>query len=255
MQLTILRFNADELHPDLETVLQLFLNALRQLPFIIWPQKSARLAEASAKNWVALSRQCGLQTPINEYIAQLLDAQEFAREKPALLEDGSFLDNRKTDFVKKVGELVALIEVQFGNSARIDSDLMKLANAFLWGASHLGIIACPVAATSAAITGGGITFESLVARVNSLHPKLRPGPLVLVGMSHEGTPQLDLSRSKIQDPRLLSGNSGPKVSAYVVRQLIEGVPPEEIALPVQDILLHEVRPALVRLDDRQTSLF
>lgn len=249
------RFNADNLPPKLEAVYRAVLAALHDLPFCYYPSKSGRLAEAAASKIAALARQCGLQSVMNEYFGQQADELSFTREAPVHFADGLPPDNRKIDFARWVDGLRICMEMEFGNLARLDSDISKLSNAFLRGACHLGIIICPVAATSSAITGGGATFESLVARVKGLHPSLVPGPLILIGLSHEGAELVDLSTSKIGNPDLLSGNNGREVCAYVVKRLRRGDSPEDIELPDTMLTLHDNRPALVRHEELQASLF
>lgn len=109
-------------------------------------------------------------------------------------------------------------------------------------------------ATSAMITGGGTTYEGLVSRVRARLPSLMQGGLILIGLSHIGAECIDLSKSQIPDPDLLSGNSGPDVSAFVVKALREGIPPAEITLPDRLKAAHENRPALIRTAEAQLSL-
>lgn len=191
---------------------------------------------------------------MNEYIKQELMLRGFLCEVPVNYKNGIPADNRRMDFARKVGNRYVYLEVQFGNIARLDSDLLKQADAFAHGHSHLGIIVCPMYSTATMITGGCAYYEALVTRANAIHPSILQAPLTLVGLSHEGAKLVDLSQTQIPSPDLLSGNSGPAVSAFVVDALRKGVPLKDIVLPDHLRPLYEHRPAPVRLEEPQLSL-
>jgi hypothetical protein len=224
-------FNWPEaLTPSLQAGIDHVLLAARQLPFYYWPEKSKKAHDEGNRNAKKLKRQCGLQSLWNVWLDQELRACGFLPEvqvRPEDVEDSQRLDHA---FAVEHGQLLC-VESEFGNSAHIDSNTLKFADAFRWGRAAACIMICPTARTAAITTGGSITFEQAVGRLQRLHPETVPGPVAIVGVDHQDANQVNLRDSLIQDPDLLSGNGDKRVLWHVVSELRAGVDLATVGLP------------------------
>lgn len=221
------------------------------MPYLYWPEKSDKLQgdeKLSAQKERQLRQQESLQSLYNMWLRLELEALGFEAECP--VRDTRFSsDSQRVDFAKLLSDGRRLfIEVEFGYTASIERNLLKLADAYHHGRSALGVMICPSAALAKATASGVATFETARERLLAFHSDTLPVPLLMLGLDHTDELRIDLSQSKLPDPSCLSGNNSKAVLAHVAQQLRAGVAVEEIALPGA----FEHRAAQLRLKARST---
>lgn len=106
----------------------------------------------------------------------------------------------KADFLKEVqvtGEpqshATVQVEVQFGNNARLHSDLMKFQVAFELGRSDVGVLVLPVEALAKRIDSGVVSFEA-AKRNLEIARNVVDGPIIVVGLGEDGRKKIDLAK-------------------------------------------------------------
>lgn len=244
--------------PQVHSALEDLRGALEALPYLFWPDKSAKLqTEAlSANKEKQLRQQESLQSLYNTWLKQELVERGFEAE--CLVRDvRQSSDRQKTDFAKRVenGRRI-FVEVEFGYTASIERNLFKLADAYHHGRSALGVMICPVNALAKATASGVATFETAVERLRAFHPNTLPVPLLVIGLDHRGEQRIDMSKSQLPGPLSLSGNNSKEVLWHVASELRAGVCVDTIGLPSALARRQAVQALKLRstVDDLQTAL-
>lgn len=214
-------------------MVKLMLARLQAQPIHQWPEKSKKAHEVGYKNATKLKAFCVLQSVQNVHIAQDFLEDGFTAEVAY-----SPVANRLFDFVFKLEaeETHLVVECEFGNHARADSDYLKFGNAFHKGFSSCGVLICPMASLSRITTGGGVTYEQAVANLKDMHPEFFKSPVIVIGLHAAGAQIVDWKTSKIPHPELLSGNSDKALIRYAVAELRAGVVVDQISVPPKAIL-------------------
>lgn len=224
----------DETSPKVRAALWELRAVLTGLPYLYWPQKSEKLASAdsmSAQKEKQLKGQESLQSLYNTWLRQELQGRGFEAECP-VRDTRISSDGQRVDFARLVEDNLRLMaEVEFGYTASIDRNLLKLADAYYHERCALGVLICPVASLAKVTASGVATFETARDRLTSMHPKTLPVPLVVIGLDHEGTERIDLSKSRLPDAGCLSGNNSKEVLWHVASELRAGVCVDTIELP------------------------
>lgn len=140
-------------------------------------------------------------------------------------------NTKSVDFAIKIGDRMCLIEVEFGNSSRLDSDFLKLLDAHNWGHLEFGIIILANKAMTNEMTGGAADYEQALSHLAGGNAKTYQQSLMIVGLDKTSANVVDMSKSKILNPQLLSGNSKQYVLDYVIAQYRAGVPVEYLDIP------------------------
>ena len=206
--------------PKTRLLLAQLIDVAKRAPVYIWPGKS----DKDKKHMV-------LQSAINMWFELELDTLGWNKETSIISDDHS-TQSYRVDFSQFIdGEGHVMVEVEFGNSARLDSDLRKFLDAFHRGRLTLGILILPRNRLANLTTKGSVGFEKAVADVRRCHPKTVPFSLCIIGLDHEGADIIDLSQAlDIPGPGYLSKttiNSAKKLR-HVIAQHRSGIPAKEI---------------------------
>lgn len=205
-------------------------DAAARAPVYIWPGKSTRSE--------AVKNHCVLQSAINIWFELELCSLGWNNET-AVTQERTACSTYRVDFSREITDLQArpqdnhcMAEVEFGNSARLDSNLRKLLDSHNWGRLHMGAILLPRTKMAKITTGGSVSFESAISDVNRCHPNTVPYPLCLIGLDHQNAELVDLSVAlDIPDAGHLSGNSDKDVIRHIITQHRAGVPIKDIRRP------------------------
>lgn len=206
--------------PALEAALVALKEVVSRMPLFIFPGKSKK----KPKLYV-------LQSVLNAWLEAEFRSRGWHAESRVQSDDTGGKTGYRVDFSLFVEGKYIMVEVEFGNRARIDSDLRKLLDAHHWGRLHLGVIITSKTAMAKVTTGGAATFEQVVKDVSSCHANTVPHPLYVIGLDHREALIVDMSKSKIRDPELLSGNGDKRILHHVVAEHRRGVLVEDLALP------------------------
>lgn len=215
------------------SVVKLMLARLQAQPVHQWPEKSKKAQEPGYKNASKLKSFCVLQSVQNVHIAQDFLEDGFSAEVAY-----SPVANRLFDFVFKLQDEAThlVVECEFGNQARADSDYLKFGNAFHKGFSTCGVLICPMASLGRITTGGGVTYEQAVASLKDMHPEFFRSPVIVIGLHAAGAEVVNWKTSKIPHAEMLSGNSDKALIRYAVGELRAGTAVADIAVPAKAIL-------------------
>jgi len=244
---TVYKHNWDKFddNPVTAELLSTVISACEKIPFFIWPNKTNKSAKSKDH--------CFLQSVVNAWMeAELVGA---GWDAEVAFKTGR---NVRTDFGAPVTrDKKCLVEVEFGNQARIDSDLRKLLDAYHWGMLQFGIVILPRSQLAAITTGGCATYEQAVADVSSCHPKTVPFPVCIIGLDQRNCPAVDLSQSKLTNPDTLSGNSNKVVLHHIVSEYRAGVCLSEIAMPtgLEELEIIQKRSLRCNESPHQCALF
>lgn len=248
----------DETSPKVREGLWQLRSVIQGLPYLFWPQKSEKLLadkELSTRKEKQLSKLEALQSLYNTWLRQEL--QELGFEAECLVREAD-KDTQKSDFAKRVEDGRRLfIEVEFGYTASIERNLIKLADAYHYKRSALGVMVLPVTAMAKNIASGVATFEATRAKLKNLHPLTMPVPLLLLGLDPLDAARYDLSQSQLPGPACLSGNNCKEVLWHVASELRSGVCIQDIALPdaLQTRVAQRQLKARTAVVDRQAALW
>lgn len=209
--------------PALEAALAALREVVAGMPLFIFPNKTNKSEKVKGH--------AVLQSVLNAWLEAEFRARGWCPEFPVQGYERGGSTGYRVDFALPVEGKYIMVEVEFGNRARIDSDLRKLLDAHHWGRLHFGVIITPQTAMANITTGGSATFEQVVNDVSSCHPDTVPHPLYVMGLDHRGAELVDMSTSQIRDPELLSGNGDKRILHHVVAEYRRGVPVAELALP------------------------
>lgn len=243
------------LSEQVEDNLLLIQAVLARMPLHYWPEKSSKTKDPTQKNLGKLKQLCVLQSMHNEWIRQELRDLAF-REEVGVRPHST--NGQRLDFATILDSGRHLVgETEFGNHARLDCDLLKISDAYRWGLSECGVLICPTAALSRITTGGGITYESAVARVRELHPDSLAGPLVIIGIQKQATVLVDWSTSCLPDADALSANTDDKtVICHAISELRAGVAVFDIGMPGHEARKREaIRSSRPLAQLQQEALF
>ncbi|MDO8414798.1 MAG: hypothetical protein Q7S87_01155 [Agitococcus sp.] len=199
-------------------------------PVYIWPGKSKRSDK--------VKDHCVLQSAINIWFELELLSLGWSSET-AVTKDRNEWSTYRVDFSREITDSQptnldnhCMAEVEFGNSARLDSNLRKLLDSYNWGRLHVGAILLPRTRMAKVTTGGSVSFESAISDVTRCHPKTVPFPLCLIGLDHHNSELVDLSTAlDIPNSGYLSGNNDKSVIRHLITQHRAGVPVTDICLP------------------------
>lgn len=224
----------DDPAPRVRDALWDLRRTLQDLPYLFWPEKSDKLQSdipMSAQKEKQLRGQESLQSLYNIWLRQALQEQGFEAECP-VRDARTSCDNQKSDFAKRVeDEKRIFIEVEFGYTASIERNLLKLTDAYHHGRSALGVMVCPMASLAKVTASGVATFETARERLQSFHANTLPVPLLVLGLDHSNAPRINLSKSRLPGADCLSGNNSKQVLWHVASELRAGVCVEDIGLP------------------------
>lgn len=248
----------DETSPMVREGLWQLRQVLQGLPYLFWPQKAEKVlegAEMSSNKEKQLSKLEGLQSLYNAWLKQ--DLQEKGFEAECLVREAD-KDTQKVDFARRVEDGKRLfIEVEFGNTASMDRNLLKLIDAYHYERSALGVMVLPVSSMGKSIASGVASFEATRARLKNLHPRTAPVPLLLLGLDPREAERYDLSQSQLPSPSCLSGNNNKALLWHVASELRAGVCIQDIALPdaLRTKVMKRKVQARTKVVDRQPSLW
>lgn len=250
----------DETAPQVRAALWELRAALSALPYFYWPEKSSKLNSTegmSAQKEKQLRSQESLQSLNNIWLRQELQERGFEAECP-VRDSRTTSDNQRVDFARLVeDDKRVMVEVEFGYTASIERNLLKLTDAYFHDRCALGILICPVASLAKATASGVANFETARERLQSMHPKTMPVPLVVIGLDHQDAERIDLSKSLLPDASCLSGNNSKEVLWHVASELRAGVCVDTIGLPgalERRVARREVKARSVQAD-KQARLF
>lgn len=207
------------------------LAVAESMPFPIWPEKSPKANDKTItcpRKLKELRGYCGLQSVMNTYFEQELMHDGFKMQVDP--RPGS---NQKMDFLRpnEHGEQPTGYEMEFGYTARIESNLMKFADSYLKGRIGSGVLVVPTSSVARQLASGVATFENAVELLKFWSPELVRCPVIVVGLDDEDTEVVDFSESCIPTAQHLSGNSNKRVIWHAVECLRKGLPMSEIGLP------------------------
>jgi hypothetical protein len=209
--------------PALEAALVALKDVVSRMPLFIFPNKTNKSEKVKGH--------AVLQSVLNAWLEAEFSSRGWHAEFPVQGHESGGSTGYRVDFALLVEGKYIMVEVEFGNRARIDSDLRKLLDAHHWERLHFGVIITPKNTMANITTGGSATFEQVVNDVSSCHPNTVPHPLYVMGLDHREAVIVDMSKSKIRDPELLSGNGDKRILHHVVAEHRRGVPVEDLALP------------------------
>lgn len=192
--------------------------------------------KSDAKDKVA-SRQVILQPLLNSVIELKLMSQGWLAQP----EVKARLDATKTryfaDFYKEgrtesvvslMGDAAAalqvLMEVQFANSARTDSDLKKFLIGFSQGRCDVGVLVVPEKAMACCMSSNVANYEYVVDGLKELGPLMVPVPMFVIGLTEEDAQRIDLSQSKFTHPKQITGARSKKDRVGAAWCLVNDLP-------------------------------
>jgi hypothetical protein len=183
------------------------------LPVPIFPGKS------KAKNPAARSQNI-VQSLLNTIIELKLCDIGWLEQPPVQANQGAYKTRYYADFYKRgrtpslipyVGReqsgIRALVEVQFANYARPDSDLKKFNIAFAQGRCDVGVLVVPMKTMADHMSTNVANFEYVVDGLMELGPVMSPVPVLVIGLSEEGAPVVDLSQTRFCSVKELTGEA------------------------------------------------
>lgn len=214
-------------------LLQELDTALSALPVPIYPGKS----EAKQRS----EKQVIVQTVLNTLIElQLVDLGWLAQPQ-VMATAGAGKTRYYADFYKadhaeslepyvgrKGSQIQALVEVQFANTARADSDLKKFSIGFSQGRCDVGILVVPLKCMANRMSSNVANFEYVVDGLLELGQLMAPVPLLVIGLSEEDAPLVDLSQSQFTSVKQLTGESSKHNRIIAANAILRGVPVEFI---------------------------
>lgn len=209
--------------PALEAALVALREAVSRMPLFIFPNKTNKSEKVKGH--------AVLQSVLNAWLEAEFRSRGWFPEFPVQGAQSGGSTGYRVDFALPVEGKYIMVEVEFGNRARIDSDLRKLLDAHHWGRLHFGVIIAPKSTMANITTGGSATFEQVVNDVSSCHSDTVPHALYVIGLDHREAVIVDMSKSQIRDPELLSGNGDKRILHHVVAEHRRGVAVEDLALP------------------------
>lgn len=209
--------------PAIDAALVALKEVVAKMPLFIFPNKTNKSEKVKGH--------AILQSVLNAWLEAEFRARGWFAEFPVQGTDSVGSTGYRVDFALLIEGKYVMVEVEFGNRSRIDSDLRKLLDAHYWSRLHFGVIIAPLTRMANVTTGGSATFEQVVNDVSSCHPNTVPHPLYLIGLDHRGAEIIDMSSSKIRDPELLSGNGDKRILHHVVAEHRRGVAVENLDLP------------------------
>lgn len=209
--------------PAIDAALVALKEVVAKMPLFIFPNKTNKSEKVKGH--------AVLQSVLNAWLEAEFRARGWFAEFPVQGIDSAGTTGYRVDFALLIEGKYVMVEVEFGNRARIDSDLRKLLDAHHWDRLHFGVIIAPKTSMANVTTGGSATFEQAVNDVSSCHPNTVPHPLYLIGLDHREAEIVDMRKSKIRDPELLSGNGDKRILHHVVAEHRRGVAVEDLDLP------------------------
>lgn len=195
---------------------------IQRCPIPIWPEKSPNQPGKHL-----------LQSVLNFCLAQEILSLGWRAEVDVTKNaDGS---GHVVDFLRPLstGKLL-VVEVQFGNNARIQCDFEKMHHLECKGLLQLGII-ITLTSKLAKITDSGIaSFELAVKTVkqyrDTTFTRIKT-PVLIIGLaSREAADWIDLSKSKVPDVKSLRGKGNNNKHKLVASQIMSGVAVGEICM-------------------------
>jgi hypothetical protein len=220
-----------------QEVISALLTSASEMPTLIWPKKCEKLTdgrEVSPQKRAKLEKLDFLQSATNTWFQQEFLEKGFILEYP--LESKESTANKYLDFAFPLkNNKHILVEIEFGNTASNERNLVKLLDGYHRGISELGVVICPVRKLSKKIGSGIATYEDFKSRLQALHPNTCPAPILVIGLEDDSR-VLDLSQSQLGDAKLLSGNHSPALRWSVVKALRAGIPVQNIQPPMPDEL-------------------
>lgn len=134
-----------------------------------------------------------------------------------------------TQYVGREGSQVkALMEVQFANSARTDSDLKKFSIGFSQGRCDVGILVVPIKRMANHMSSNVANFEYVVDGLLELGQLMAPVPILVIGLSEEDAPRIDLSQSLFTAAKQLTGENSKQNRIIAANAILTGIPVELI---------------------------
>ncbi|WP_187631001.1 hypothetical protein [Paraburkholderia sp. UCT31] len=220
------------------------IEALESVSTTLWPGKSEKQAG-----------KCILQPMLNCWIEQELVERGWTKE--VAVTGVSETDGMRVDFCRKIGKRVILLEVQLGNVGRLYADFAKFQHAQMKGNLALAITVSLTAATAKLTDSGLSTHENTLTRVAEFNDTIFeaiPVPLLCLGLSHDPSNVVDLSKSRFPHPKILSGKGAKAEIASAVEKLRRGVPVEWVG-PRENaaVMVASGRVAPRRAATRQTA--
>lgn len=207
------------------------IGVAERMPFPIWPEKSPKANDETItcpRKLKELRGYCGLQSVMNTYFEQELMDHGFKMQVDP--RPGS---SQKMDFLRPnvYGEQPTGYEMEFGYTARIESNLMKFSDSYLKGRMGSAVLVVPTSSVARQLASGVATFENAVELLKFWSPELVRCPVLVVGLDDENTKVIDFSESCIPTAQHLSGNSNKRVIWHAVESFRNGLPMSEIGLP------------------------
>lgn len=209
--------------PAIDAALVAIDEIVAAMPLFIFPNKTNKSEKVKGH--------AVLQSVLNAWLEAEFRLRGWLPEFPVQGRESTGTTGYRVDFALQVEGKYIMVEVEFGNRARIDSDFRKLLDAHYWGRLHLGVIIAPLTSMANVTTGGSATFEQAVNDASSCHPNTIPHPMCLIGLDHRGGAVIDMSKSKIRDPELLSGNGDKRILHHIVAEHRRGVAVADLDLP------------------------
>jgi hypothetical protein len=129
---------------------------------------------------------------------------------------------------QEASRVQALMEVQFANSARSDSDLKKFFIGFSQGRCDVGIMVVPLKRMANHMSSNVANFEYVVDGLLELGQLMAPVPILVIGLSEEEAPRIDLSQSAFSSVKQLTGENSKQNRIIAANAILTGVPVELI---------------------------
>ncbi len=119
--------------------------------------------------------------------------------------------------------LQVLMEVQFANTARSDSDLKKFNIGFSQGRCDVGVLVVPDKRMAACMSSNVANFEYVVDGLVELGQLMAPVPVLVVGLTQDDAPLVDLSLSRFTSAKQLTGRGSKRDRVGAAHALLQGV--------------------------------
>jgi hypothetical protein len=226
--------------------------AFSTLPIPIYPGKSEAKDRHSHKQTI-------LQPLLNTIIELKLMGLSWLAQPQVKASAGAGRTRYFADFYKigraqslipYVGEqaasIQALMEVQFANSARTDSDLKKFNIGFSQGRCDVGILVVPVKEMAGHMSSNVANFDYVVDGLLEMGQLMAPVPLLVIGLTEVDAPHIDLSQSLFTSVKQLTGEGSKQNRIAAANAILHGVLPNQIGpdyeIPMNSDLLQAGEP-------------
>jgi hypothetical protein len=142
---------------------------------------------------------------------------------------------------EEAAQLKVLIEVQFANNARVDSDFKKFSIGFTQGRCDVGVLVVPLKEMANHISSNVANFEYAKDSLQELGPLMAPVPILLIGLSEEDAQVVDLSATQFSHVKQLTGRGSKTNRVGAAFALLQGILLSDIgpgmSVPTYDVEL------------------